>query len=741
MAKTSISLQPGRVSPRLWSRTTAVEATAVAVISLALSLLVFGPILRRLNDGLAEGDMLATYVNVDNWSGFGFASTTRYGFPFGMDLNLFPSIDITQNTFASLVSLLTGSPFLGINLLLLLSFPLVAVLAYFAIRLVGLNGALAIGLAVAFTMIPYHWGRGLGHMYLATLYAAVTGVILALLIGTGRFDRWVTNPHMRQRVWGIVVIVGCVVITAWSGVYYAAFALILGAAAIVWRIIQRDRFRAILRSIIPVASIGILAIVGFIPALLTLRASPPFAPLGIRLPYESVIFAGNTSMLLAPAPTSRMPFLQGYNTKLLEAVGAAPALENTTLPNFGSWVTTAALLVFLVVLARRITPKVQRQTLAFIAFLITVTMLFFIPWGLNYIFAATVTPQIRAWNRLVPILLLLFILGAAAALARTKLARRPVVTLPVLVVILLVVTTETVLPFRPTYAESSRGTVKTTDAARAYNEQIQAVIPEQCAVLQLPYVAFPEQGPMEPDLNDYEHFWQPLINPGKDWSYGAVKNTPASVWSAQLPQLPTDEQLALLASAGFCGIHLDRRGFRLPNWRDARQYLTARIGAPVATGKGGDWAFYALPYPVTGVTATTWNAEQSAFFRQPRITAEPETLTSRGSRLDEAWWWATSSRTSFTFDQVDASTPISQVVGEVRAPTCGSTTVVLTLRTAGEQQQVSIAATPDAASPFAFTLEAAADSAQLNIAAFNTGCPLENSLIDYYVQILNVQVR
>ena len=44
-------------------------------------------------------------------------------------------------------------------------------------------------------------------------------------------------------------------------------------------------------------------------------------------------------------------------------------------------------------------------------------MLFFVPWGLNYLFADLVTTQIRAWNRLLPFLLLLFILGAAAAAA------------------------------------------------------------------------------------------------------------------------------------------------------------------------------------------------------------------------------------------------------------------------------------------------------------------------------------
>ena len=65
------------------------------------------------------------------------------------------------------------------------SFPLVAVLAYLCIRMTGLKGPLAIALAVAFTFIPFHWGRSLGHTYLATLYSAVIGLALVLMVISG----------------------------------------------------------------------------------------------------------------------------------------------------------------------------------------------------------------------------------------------------------------------------------------------------------------------------------------------------------------------------------------------------------------------------------------------------------------------------------------------------------------------------------------------------------------------------
>ncbi|NKB92880.1 MAG: hypothetical protein GKR85_11535, partial [Candidatus Nanopelagicales bacterium] len=125
-------------------RRAASEAGIAALVATALSLIVFGPILKWIATGWAGGDLLSTYVNAEVWQGFRYRVTDQFGFPLGMNLNYFPGIDITENTFAQLVTVVTGQPFIGINLLVMLTFPLVAFLAYFLFRMTGLTGALAI---------------------------------------------------------------------------------------------------------------------------------------------------------------------------------------------------------------------------------------------------------------------------------------------------------------------------------------------------------------------------------------------------------------------------------------------------------------------------------------------------------------------------------------------------------------------------------------------------------------------
>ncbi|MFM7145445.1 MAG: hypothetical protein ACKOW5_03830, partial [Actinomycetales bacterium] len=104
------------------------DAGIAALLAALMSLIVFWPLLGLLSQGWAGGDLLSTYANADAWGGFGYDVTSHFGYPLGMNLNYFPGIDITENLFAQLVTNLTGAAFIGINLMIMLTFPLVAAL-------------------------------------------------------------------------------------------------------------------------------------------------------------------------------------------------------------------------------------------------------------------------------------------------------------------------------------------------------------------------------------------------------------------------------------------------------------------------------------------------------------------------------------------------------------------------------------------------------------------------------------
>jgi len=575
-----------RVRPLWW------EPLWSALISATLSMVVFLPIVRRWSSAWAPGDMLSTYNNSQNWTPLGYSITNQAGFPSGMNLNLFPGVDITQNAVASLIGAITNSPFLGINMVVILSFPLTAGLAAVALRLVGLRGWWAISLAVAYSCIPFHFGRALGHAYLSTMYAAVTGVILALIIGTGR---WRDARPAGLSKWGMLVVL--IVVTAWSGIYYAAFGLILTSAAVLWRFAHGSSRRETIWNLIPVVAIVGVTVIGLLPAALA-RLHENVAGLGDRPAYESVALAGSLAMALLPAPLSLLPRMGYVNEAVLGFIQDAPFSEATQVPNYGTWITTACLLyaaTWCVASLRR--RKRGLGDVAFLVFLLAVVILFFMPWGLNSIFAEFITAQIRAWNRLLPTLLLLFVLLGAAALARTSFAGRRIVASVGPALILLIVLVEQVIPFRQLYLDNAARYGRVTDWSYAYAADVNRAIPRECGVVQLPFMVYPENGSVSRRLNDYEHFWQSLTNGDKRWTYGAVRGSESGSRAEGLARAAESGDVVRLTREGVCGIHLDVRGYSRDESRTITTLLSELTGPPVAIGHDGDWLFYRVPAP------------------------------------------------------------------------------------------------------------------------------------------------
>ena len=566
------------------------DSLLAAGIAITASLAVFGPILKNLGDSWGPGDMLSHYVNVDTWSLFGHATDTHYGFPAGMNQNLFPGVDITQNTFAAAVSGLTGNPFAGINLLIIISFPLVAALAVVAFRLMGLSGWWAIALSTAYTFIPYHWGRSLGHVYLGTMYAAVTGVIIALLVGTGRLRR----DHLTRRT--LIGLIVLVIITAWSNIYYAAFGFLLACAAAAFRFLRGDSGRDLGRALVPALGVACVTIVGLIPALIARAGESDIGRLGARAAYDSVLLAGNLSMALLPAPTSELPYMGYYNSAVYRFINEAPALENISLTNFGTWITTAAAIFVIAWWLRQVRSRNPLpEGFLLVSFLAGVTIAFFIPWGLNAIVAEFLTAQIRAWNRLIPTLLLLLLLAAGVALSRSRRLMHTPVAVWAPLGLLVIILVEQVWPWRNVYVATVDRYSQETTLAREYAQATNGAIPEECGIVQIPRMIYPENGPVPPELNDYEHFWQPLTNRGKDFSFGAIAFTSADAVLSDIRGFPAPEAINALRDVGFCAVHVDLRGIEEDRRATFVNNVQSTLGSPVATGHEGDWLLYELP--------------------------------------------------------------------------------------------------------------------------------------------------
>lgn len=726
-ARTSVVRSRRRVRPRWpgWG-----DAVLTALLSSVMFFMGFGGGIGRLSVALGGGDLLPTYAAARLWSRGAPFGSSLFGYPFGINQRYYPTADVLQNAVAGLVARATDNPFLGIHSAYALSFPATALAALWVFRLVGLRGPWTVFGALALTFVPYHWFR-LEHVYLAMMYSAVLGVGLAVLVGNGTVERRLREGPRRLRF--ILLLAFVVVVVATSGIYYACFTAVLCTVATVWRVARGARFRDLLLAVLP--GIAVMVVLGavLLPAILYVREHPPLDPVAQRNAAESITYAGALLLALLPAPVSRVPGTDWLNAFTGDSVNSLKdwAFTEADGPsNFGSLTTLAAILVLAVgglVVARRsaMRPAWDRPArvpagpgdMGLVLLLLVTTVLFFVPWGLNYLFAYVVSPDLRAWNRILPMTFTLVFLGAGLMLQRLQLRLRPVAEFLVLAVAGLVLLFDSVLPARVFFATVSAQGTSFTEQGHVYAEALDKAVPGDCGVFELPYFPYPEF-PRKHDMGNYESLWPALTNPEKSWSATAMKGTEASEWQARVGDALDQQDIALLAAGGFCAVHVDRRGYSVADADQVVSDLTQWLGQPVATALDGNWVAFAIPGPVAKepVAATLMHAPGGVgtFYAPPRITPGAGAPPAPQGDLHHVAWWLPQEPALFDVESLPDGAAFTRVEGQLRAGGCPGD-VVVTLRSGRQEVSRTIRTDPAVATAFSLEIDQPVRQAQLAV--------------------------
>lgn len=717
------------------------EPLVVAVLASGLFVVGLGGGLSWLAAPFGGADLLAAYTQAQLWSEGTPYGNSSFGSPFGTEQRYYPVADLLQNALAGLVTWATDNPFLGIHTVYAGSFPATALAALWVLRIAGLRGPWAVLAALALTFIPWHWYR-LEHVYLATMYSAVLGVGLALLVGNGTVER-----RLRGRPRGrfVLLLAGLVLVIATSGIYYACFTALLCVAAAGWRLLGGARWRDAALALVP--GLAVLAVLAafMLPTILFARAQPPLLEVAPRGPVESVMYAGSLSMALLPAPVSRIPgadLLNSFTGGALTALGEGYPMWEMHLPsNFGSLSTVTAMVIFAGGAFMRARAAARRRTAGeqpapvpapappvstgLVVCLLVTCLAFFVPWGLSYLFAYVVTADIRAWNRLTPVLFTLVFLGAGMALRQWGGRLRPVIQAALMTAAVLVLLADSVLPARLYFPVGRGQATPFSEAGRAYAEELNQAVPGDCGVLQLPFMAFPEGG-QKALMQQYDHLWPALMNRDKSWSFGAMKGTEAGVWQAALGDVLERDDLAPLAAGGFCAVHVDRRGYPGAEAGEVVADLTDLLGRPIATGFDGNWLAFALPGPVAEDPDVASLAQAPAgvgtFYAPPQVTPGDGAPDAPAWSLHHATWWLQEGEAHFGYESLPNGAAFTTVTGLLQAGDCGPRDVEITLRSGEQEVSRTVRADPEAAAEFSVELEEPVRQAQLTLATSELEC-------------------
>ncbi len=276
-----------------------------------------------------------------------------------------------------------------------------------------------------------------------------------------------------------------------------------------------------------------------------------------RLPVEADIYGLNVSEMLLPVQGHRLRSLARLHDRFLapprRPTGGAALVALGTLGSVGFFYLIGRFLW------RR--GKVERADDA-LAFLNVSAVLLGTVGGFGSLFAFYVTPMIRCYDRL-SIFIAFFALAGLFLLVQRTLGRfvkgrrtAAAYGAGLLGLLVLGACDQTSACFIPPYAATRDRVASDADFGR----RIEAVLPAGSMVYQMPYVPFPEHGPVQ-GLADYELLRPCFHTRTLRWSYGAMKGREVSRWQADLESRPLPDALERLALAGFRGVYLDRAGF------------------------------------------------------------------------------------------------------------------------------------------------------------------------------------
>jgi phosphoglycerol transferase len=333
----------------------------------------------------------------------------------------------------------------------------------------------------------------------------------------------------------------------------------VAAAAVATAVIRRR----------PVALATGVLVIGLIVTATVVTAAPTLAyairhgsndVVSKRGSNESEIFALKLTQLVLPIEDHRVGPLRRASASYAET---APFGELGRPVHLGL-VGTVGFVWLLVVAVLRVLAPAGVQIGAAYRHLAGATLLALLLGTIGGVSAliAAVTPQLRAWNRLS--IFIGFFALVAVGFALTGLGRRLTYgggarlalwggALAAMLVIGVLDQTST----RDARDYDALRAEYASDAA--FVREIEKRLPRGAAVLQLPYVPFPEAG-LPGKLGDYDHVRPYLHSNTLRWSFGAMKGRPDD-WLA--PRAGESMELLLPAAVedGFAGVYVDRRGY------------------------------------------------------------------------------------------------------------------------------------------------------------------------------------
>lgn len=545
--------------------------------------------------GFQYGDLLLGGMSYKNMlESYSLWQGTHLGAPFNFEMYDFPAL---ANLIISIPIFLFGKVFgnaiTAMFIIMVLSFPITAILSYYAIRQFKIENSIAMIGAITYAFIPFKFLRNWGHYSYGNSLVVIPMAVTLLYWLYEDKELLVIKKEMFKYKKNIITVIFIICIGI-SEVYFAYFFCFFIALVTLIKLLNyKDKILSIKKSIIMVLGIILTVIINLLPSIVnSLRGLGTTEP-PIRMAAEAEIYGLKLVHLFLPSGTG-INFLDSIFNKYISTTVYNNENTSAFLGVFGC----VGFIILIIGLFSNGFFKKREKEIKFLSKLNIAAFLLATMGGFSYFISAFLFSSVRAYNRISVFIaffsvLALCIVASMLIEYNNKIINKRIVIISISIIALISIifngATISCLTTKNIYAYT-----KNNEYISTFIKEIEAQVSKDAMIYEMPYYKFPESPPQN-GMSDYA-LAIPYIysNNNLRWSYGCYKGTYGDLWHRAVAQLPMKDRIMRLSDVGFEGIYIDSAAYKPDELKNLLNDLNNILGSTPIISSDNRMYFYSM---------------------------------------------------------------------------------------------------------------------------------------------------
>ncbi len=449
---------------------------------------------------------------------------------------------------------------------------------YWVLRTQSITRLFSLVAATLFAFAPFHFLR-LGHLYYTWYFSIPIFIWYGTRISQATTAVWQGKWFTARRLGHALTLL----LISSLGVYYAFFGCIVIGLSAIFDSLKLHSIRPLQHAAITGAIVAGAVFANLAPNLAFYIEHGRNDAVATRTPSESELYGLKIAQLLLPQRAHRSSYLREITTHYSNTF---PLVNENSVSSLGIVASIGFLLLLGISLSSSRDLNARFPTLRLYAFLTTSLVLIATIGGFSALFAQFASDLIRAWSRISIYIAFLSISVIAYALDYLRKWSTNVAILLSAALIVLGLWDQT----SPTAKSYLRNEQQSYLSDKTYVAQIEGATTPDAAIYQLPYMRFPESGPLE-KLTDYDLAKPYLHSKNLHWSFGTIADREGDAFFYALSQESIEVQLEVVRYLGFAGLYLNRGGYA-DNGLAIEEQIRKIIHSQPLLNSSGQIAFY-----------------------------------------------------------------------------------------------------------------------------------------------------